>query len=124
MERERVLILDTSLRDGEQVALLAQFDTMNRCKIPTTLWNKLTYGSQRLVFHAASFLSLNLRDQSKFLWETMETLRGRILVWRGMLLAKFRRNPAPRPCRFYLVGFGKRTIRLVSNMSQNPTPVP
>ena len=80
--------------DGEQVALLALFDTMNWSKIPTTLWNKLTYGSQRLVFHASSFVSLNLGDQSKFLREKMETLRSRIPVWRGMLLAKFSRNPS------------------------------
>jgi thioesterase domain-containing protein/aryl carrier-like protein len=78
--------------DGEQVALLALFDTMNWSKIPTTLWNKGSYSCQRLVFHAASFLSLNRRDQSRFLREKMEILRGRIPVWRGMLLAKFSKH--------------------------------
>ncbi len=90
--------------DGEQVALLALFDTMNWSKIPTTLWSKLTYGIQRLVFHAASFLSLDLRDQSKFLREKMETLRGRIPVWRGMLLAKFSRNPSSAASLSFLLG--------------------
>jgi thioesterase domain-containing protein len=90
--------------DGEQVALLALFDTMNWSKIPTTLWNRLTYGSQRLVFHAASFLSLNSGDQSKFLREKMETLRSRIPVWRGMLLAKFSRNPSSADSLSFLLG--------------------
>jgi aspartate racemase len=90
--------------DGEQVALLALFDTMNWSKIPATLWNKLTYSSQRLVFHASSFLSLNLGDQSKFLREKMETLRSRIPVWRGMLLAKFSRNPSSTASLSFLLG--------------------
>jgi phthiocerol/phenolphthiocerol synthesis type-I polyketide synthase E len=80
--------------DGEQVALLALFDTMNWSKVPTTLWNKGSYSCQRLVFHASSFLSLNRRDQSRFLREKMEILRSRIPVWRGMLQAKFSKHPS------------------------------
>ncbi len=75
--------------DGERVALLAMFDTMNWSKIPITLWSKSTYIFQRLMFHAASFLSLDIRGVSEFMREKTEILRSRIPVWRGMLLAKF-----------------------------------
>ena len=78
--------------DGERVALLAMFDTMNWSKIPITLWSKSSYAFQRLVFHAASFLSLDLRGVSKYLEEKTEILRSRIPVWRGMLLAKFSKS--------------------------------
>lgn len=80
--------------DGERVALLALFDTMNWSKIPITLWSKGTYACQRLMFHAASFLSLDFGDQSKFLREKIEILRSRVPVWRGILLSKFGRNPS------------------------------
>jgi acyl carrier protein len=76
--------------DGERVVLLALFDTMNWSKIPITLWSKGTYNFQRLVFHAASFLSLDPRGVCEFLREKTEILRSRIPVWRGMLLARFK----------------------------------
>ena len=79
--------------DGERVALLALFDTMNWSKIPITLWSKGTYTCQRLIFHVASFLSLSLGRVSELLREKMNTLRSRIPVWRGMLQAKFSKNP-------------------------------
>ena len=78
---------------GERVALLALFDTMNWSKIPITLWSKGTYAFQRLVFHAASFLSLDIKGVNKFLEEKMEILRSRVPVWKGMLLARFLRQP-------------------------------
>ena len=78
--------------DGEQVALLAMFDTMNWSKIPITLWSKSSYAFQRFIFHLASFLSLDLAGASTFLEEKTEILRSRIPVWRGMLLAKFKKN--------------------------------
>jgi phthiocerol/phenolphthiocerol synthesis type-I polyketide synthase E len=78
---------------GEPVALLALFDTMNWSKIPITLWSKGTYTCQRLLFHAASFLSLDFADQSKFLREKLAILRSRIPVWQGMLLANFSKDP-------------------------------
>ncbi|HXM23674.1 MAG TPA: thioesterase domain-containing protein [Terriglobales bacterium] len=79
--------------DGESVALLALFDTMNWSKIPLTIWSKATYASQRLVFHAAGFLSLDSAGKAEFFREKMEALRSRIPVWRGMLLAKFNKHP-------------------------------
>ncbi|MFZ0771015.1 MAG: thioesterase domain-containing protein [Candidatus Sulfotelmatobacter sp.] len=79
--------------DGERVALLALFDTMNWSKIPITLWSKAAYACQRVVFHGASFLSLDSAGQSKFLREKMKILRSRVPVWRGMLLDKFSNGP-------------------------------
>jgi thioesterase domain-containing protein/acyl carrier protein len=78
--------------DGERVALLALFDTMNWSKIPITLWSKGTYAYQRLIFHVASFLSLDIPGVFKFLAEKKKILRGRLPVWQGMLLAKFTKN--------------------------------
>jgi phthiocerol/phenolphthiocerol synthesis type-I polyketide synthase E len=79
---------------GEQVALLALFDTMNWSKIPITLESKASYSFQRLVFHVASFLSLDFGSKSRFLREKMKILRSRIPVWRGMLQAKFGKDPS------------------------------
>jgi phthiocerol/phenolphthiocerol synthesis type-I polyketide synthase E len=78
--------------DEEQVALLAMFDTMNWSKIPITLRSKATYACQRLVFHAASFLSLDFGNQSRFLREKIKILRSRIPVWRGMLQSRFKKD--------------------------------
>lgn len=78
--------------EGERVALLALFDTMNWSRIPVTLWSRVTYTCQRLVFHAASFLGLDSGGRSKFLREKTETLRSRIPVWQGMLLARFSKD--------------------------------
>jgi phthiocerol/phenolphthiocerol synthesis type-I polyketide synthase E len=90
--------------DGEPVALLGLFDTMNWSKIPVTLWSRGTYACQRLVFHAASFLSLDLKGVSEFLREKMETLRRRIPVWEGMLRANFSRGPSGAASASLLLG--------------------
>jgi thioesterase domain-containing protein/acyl carrier protein len=79
---------------GERVALLAMFDTMNWSRIPITLQSKVSYAFQRLVFHAASFLSLDFGNQQRFLKEKMKILRSRVPVWRGMLQARFGNTPS------------------------------
>jgi thioesterase domain-containing protein/acyl carrier protein len=76
--------------EGEPVALLAMFDTMNWHKIPLTIWSKSSHATQRLFFHAASFFSVDSAEKSKFLKEKFDTLKSRIPVWRGMLLSRFR----------------------------------
>lgn len=88
---------------GESIALLALFDTMNWHKIPLTVWSKTSYAVQRLVFHAASFLSLGSEDKVKFVKEKAEVLRNRIPVWRGMLRAKFGR-PDAAPSNSLILG--------------------
>ena len=74
---------------GEPVALLALFDTMNWHKLPLTFWNKSSHATQRLFFHAASFLSIDSEGKAKFLKEKLAALKNRIPVWRGMLLSRF-----------------------------------
>ena len=75
--------------EGEYVALLALFDTMNWHKIPLTFWSKSSHAAQRLFFHAASFFSVDSAGKAKFLREKFDTLKSRIPVWRGMLLSRF-----------------------------------
>jgi thioesterase domain-containing protein len=75
--------------EGEPVAMLALFDTMNWHKIPLTIWSKSSHAIQRLFFHAASFFSVDSRGKAKFLNEKFDALRSRIPVWRGMLLSRF-----------------------------------
>jgi phthiocerol/phenolphthiocerol synthesis type-I polyketide synthase E len=79
---------------GERVALLALFDTMDWSKIPIPSFLGKGYQSlQRLAFHAANFYRLDGRGKAQFLAEKVRTLRSRIPVWRGMLLAEFNRHP-------------------------------
>jgi phthiocerol/phenolphthiocerol synthesis type-I polyketide synthase E len=73
---------------GEPIALLALFDTMNWHTIPLTFWSLTSHASQRLYFHAASFLSLDFAGKAKFLREKFAVLKGRIPAWRGMLLSR------------------------------------
>jgi phthiocerol/phenolphthiocerol synthesis type-I polyketide synthase E len=77
---------------GETVALLALFDTMNWDKIPLNLWSKSSHAIQRLFFHAESFLSLDSEGRAKFFEEKVEILRHRIPVWQGSILAKLGRH--------------------------------
>ena len=75
---------------GEQVALLAMFDTMDWSKIPLpSIWDKTYHDLERLVFHAANFFRLDSEGKAQFFTEKLQILRGRIPVWRGMVLAKF-----------------------------------
>jgi phthiocerol/phenolphthiocerol synthesis type-I polyketide synthase E len=79
-------------REGETIALLAMFDTMNWHKIPLTIRSKTSHASQRVVFHASSFLSLDSRGKVRFFREKVGALRSRIPVWRGKLLARFNKG--------------------------------
>jgi thioesterase domain-containing protein/acyl carrier protein len=78
---------------GEQVALLALFDTMNWNKIPLTFLSKSSYWCQRLWFHAASFFQLDSAGKRDFLREKWSVLRNRIPVWKGRLLAELGKRP-------------------------------
>jgi phthiocerol/phenolphthiocerol synthesis type-I polyketide synthase E len=75
---------------GEQVALLALFDTVNWYKVPfPSIWGKGYHAGQRLLFHAANFFNLDSAGKAKFFWEKVKVFRTRIPVWRGKLLSKF-----------------------------------
>jgi len=75
---------------GERVALLALFDTMDWSKIPIPSFLGRGYQSfQRLGFHASNFFRLDNRGKFQFFKEKAKTLRSRIPVWRGMVIAEF-----------------------------------
>lgn len=70
---------------GEQVALLALFDTMDWSKIPRpTFWTKGYRALQRLAFHTANFFHMDARGRTKFFTDKASPLR-----WRGMFLGRY-----------------------------------
>jgi phthiocerol/phenolphthiocerol synthesis type-I polyketide synthase E len=72
---------------GEEVALLALFDTINWGNMPAlSVWGSLYHQLQRLLFHAGNFLLLTSTDKIRFFQEKLNVLRSRVSVWRGMLL--------------------------------------
>lgn len=78
---------------GEQIAILALIDTLNWADTPLpSLWETFVYTSERLRFHVSNFLSLDAADKGQFFRDKVATLRGRIPVWRSMLLRKFSNN--------------------------------
>jgi len=78
---------------GEEVGLLAMFDTLNWCKLPPlNIWTKTRVGFERIWFHALNFLRLDREGMRIFVQEKFRALRNRIPVWRGMLLAKLGGN--------------------------------
>jgi phthiocerol/phenolphthiocerol synthesis type-I polyketide synthase E len=82
---------------GEEISLLALFDTMDWYKIGAlSFWQKTYQSAERLVFHAANFFRLDSKGKREFFDEKVEALRSRIPVWRGMLLAKFKKNDPSR----------------------------
>ena len=78
---------------GERVALLALFDTMDWSKIPPiSTWGKTYQAIERLGFHAANFFRLDREGKAQFLRGKVKALRGRVPVWRGMLLARLNKK--------------------------------
>ncbi|MGA9526813.1 MAG: condensation domain-containing protein [Terriglobales bacterium] len=75
---------------GEEVALVALFDTMNWSSIPPdNMWRKLRQISQRLEYHLKNFLLLDTGEKLKFFSEKVKVLRSRTHVWRGIMLNMF-----------------------------------
>lgn len=76
---------------GEEISLLALFDSMNWTDVPRpSVWSKAYHEIERLFFHAANFFRLNSEGKRKFFGEKVEALRNRLPVWRGMLLTNFK----------------------------------
>jgi non-ribosomal peptide synthetase component F/thioesterase domain-containing protein len=76
-------------RVGEEVALLALFDTLNWSKIaPYSIWSKAYHQGERLLFHARNFTILSFNDKVKFFQEKLIILRSRSNLWRGKLSRK------------------------------------
>jgi len=75
--------------NGEDVALLAMFDTPNYAHLETpTFLEGIYYTSERLIFHIANVLSLDSTEKVKFLNERMRLFRGRVPVWMSMAYGK------------------------------------
>jgi len=92
-------------RSGDQVALLALFDSMNWSVFPPpTPLDKSYYNCQKFVFHALNFLRLDWEGQSKFFREKLQILRSRIPIWRAMLLARLFRNSGPEKSESRILG--------------------
>jgi len=90
---------------GEQVALLAMFDTMNWYRVPRpSFLGKRYYEAQRLFFHAANFLRLDSAGKSKFFWEKVKIFRSRIPVWRGRLLGIIVKDASLAKSKFLMLG--------------------
>lgn len=68
--------------EGEKVALLTLFDTMEYSSFPNPSFLQLGYyNCQRLLFHCSNLLKLNSKERSKFISEKISSLRVRIPVW-------------------------------------------
>lgn len=79
------------LRDqGEEVALLALFDTVNWCAIPkSTQWIKARWKIERVIFHIKNFLLLNTEEKAEFFREKWSSLKSRSEVWKGKVFGRF-----------------------------------
>ncbi len=89
---------------GEEVALLALFDTMNWSRVGAeSIWDQALHQGQRLVFHAGNFLLLNFKDKIRFLHEKLKVLRSRSSVWRGMVLRHLTKNTTQPRSEFLLL---------------------
>lgn len=74
---------------GDEVALLALFDTMNWCSIPPdNAWRKVRHIGQRIKFHGKNFLLLNAAEKKKFFDEKINVLRSRSKIWKGMIFGR------------------------------------
>lgn len=108
---------------GEQIALLALFDTSNWCKLRLNVWNKSYYFAQKGLFHVASFLALNWNGKVKFFSEKAGTLKSRIPVWKGILRAKLTSTPQAAPSEAWILGKIWRTNDEAS-IAYVPQPFP
>src|SRR5436309_3192543 len=70
---------------GQDVALLALFDTLNWAKMSTaSYWDRAYSQLQRLLFHGGNFSLLDSKNKRKFFKEKAEILRERSRLWRGI----------------------------------------
>jgi surfactin family lipopeptide synthetase A len=106
---------------GEEVALLALFDTMNWHKVLLTSWNRGYMLFQRLIFHAAVVLRIDSENKRKFLKGKFHDLRKRIPVWRGMLQTMLKRSsPGGTPSSRVLAQVWQANHRASGNYVPRP----
>lgn len=109
---------------GEEVALLALFDTLNWVKIPAgSFVTRLFYQTQRLIFHAGNFLLLNFKDKVKFFREKTKVLRDRSSVWQGILFGKImKKHNGEKPESLILAEIWEINDRAILNYVPRPYP--
>jgi phthiocerol/phenolphthiocerol synthesis type-I polyketide synthase E len=75
---------------GQEVSLLALFDTTDWSKIPrVNVWNTSYMAYEKFLFHIRNFFELDSKGRSDFLSEKIRAIRNRIPVWKGSLRSKF-----------------------------------
>jgi thioesterase domain-containing protein/acyl carrier protein len=78
---------------GQDVALLALFDTTDWSKIPSVnMWNTAYTAWEKFLFHVGNFFRLDSKGRSEFLSEKVQAVRNRVPVWKGILEAKFNKS--------------------------------
>jgi phthiocerol/phenolphthiocerol synthesis type-I polyketide synthase E len=71
---------------GEEVAVLALFDTLNWCKLPPlTFRKKMSVAVERVKFHSQNYLRLDRTGRREYLHDKIQILRNRVPVWQGRL---------------------------------------
>lgn len=91
--------------EGEQVALLALFDTMNWFGVSLpSIWLQSYHVCQRLAFHVANLVSLESEDKAAFFREKAKTARSRIRVWRSVLGDKLTGNTSAAKSESRILG--------------------
>lgn len=79
---------------GEEVALLALFDTLNWSKLSAgSIRKKIYYELERYLFHVQNFLLLSFEGKLKFLSGKFRVLRSRTTLWKGMLSRRLSASP-------------------------------
>jgi phthiocerol/phenolphthiocerol synthesis type-I polyketide synthase E len=74
---------------GQEVSLLALFDTTDWSKIPrVNFWNTSYMACEKFWFHVKNFFKLDSKGRSDFLSEKIQAIRNRIPVWKGTLYSK------------------------------------
>ena len=82
---------------GENVALLALFDTMEYSKFPKPSFLDLGYyNCQRFLFHFSNLLKLDSQERSRFISEKISSLRVRVPVWTSRLRGKIEKSSKER----------------------------
>jgi thioesterase domain-containing protein len=72
------------LARGQQIALLALFDTANWAEIRRNgFLEKMVYQTERLLFHLRNFALLDYRRKIEFIKDKLNVLSSRKDVWRG-----------------------------------------
>jgi len=76
--------------EGQEVALLALFETYNWANIPAlSLFKKLHYYLEKIEFHYQNFSVLPSKEKVVFFREKARELKRRSGIWYGMAKAKF-----------------------------------